>query len=125
MRSLAAMSIDPAFLLRAIEVYEVDRIDLAEAYLVAHAESSGVGEIASFDSPSTESPPFGATNHHRHDNCTRMPHTVATNGSERNFWCPSSPLTSPTVPCCLWSALESSTLRDLVFCALVERVTEV
>ena len=36
-------------LLRAIEVYEIDRIDFAEAYLVACAETTGVGKIASFD----------------------------------------------------------------------------
>jgi predicted nucleic acid-binding protein len=35
--------------LRAIEVYETDRIDFAEAYLVACAESTGVRRIASFD----------------------------------------------------------------------------
>jgi predicted nucleic acid-binding protein len=53
MRSLIAMetviTIDPALLLRAGEVFEVDRIDFAEAYLVAQAESTGVGAIASFD----------------------------------------------------------------------------
>jgi hypothetical protein len=32
---------DPALLLRAIEVYELDRLDFAEAYLVACAERSG------------------------------------------------------------------------------------
>jgi predicted nucleic acid-binding protein len=41
--------VDPALLLRAIEVYETDRIDFAEAYLVACAESTGVAKIASFD----------------------------------------------------------------------------
>ena len=41
--------VDPALLLRAIEVYETDRIDFAEAYLVACAESTGVGRVASFD----------------------------------------------------------------------------
>lgn len=53
MRSLVAMrsmvTVDPALLLRAIEVYEVDRLDFAEAYLVACAESTGVGVVASFD----------------------------------------------------------------------------
>ena len=53
MRSLIAMrsmiTVDGAVLLRAIEVYEVDRLDFAEAYLVACAESTGVGSIASFD----------------------------------------------------------------------------
>ncbi|MGH9064995.1 MAG: hypothetical protein ACRDZQ_13020 [Acidimicrobiales bacterium] len=36
-------------LLRAIEVYELDRLDFAEAYLVAGAERSGVGVARSFD----------------------------------------------------------------------------
>jgi len=53
MRSLLALRsvicVDPALLLRSIEVYEVDRIDFAEAYLVASAESTGVGVVASFD----------------------------------------------------------------------------
>ena len=53
MRSLIAMrsmvTVDPALLSRAIEVYEVDRLDFAEAYLVACAESTGIGRIASFD----------------------------------------------------------------------------
>jgi predicted nucleic-acid-binding protein len=52
-RSLVALdslvSVDPALLLRAMEVYEVDRLDFAESYLVAGAESTGVGRIASFD----------------------------------------------------------------------------
>ncbi|GAC1596806.1 MAG: type II toxin-antitoxin system VapC family toxin [Acidimicrobiales bacterium] len=41
--------VDPALLLRAVEVYEVDRIDFAEAYLVACAESTNIGAIVSFD----------------------------------------------------------------------------
>lgn len=41
--------VDPSLLLRAVEVYEVDRIDFAEAYLVACAETTGVGVIASSD----------------------------------------------------------------------------
>lgn len=36
-------------LLRALEVYELDRLDFAEAYLVAQAESTGIEEIVSFD----------------------------------------------------------------------------
>lgn len=52
-RSLVAFEsvvcVDPALLLRAIEVYEMDRVDFAEAYLVASAESTCVGRIASFD----------------------------------------------------------------------------
>jgi predicted nucleic acid-binding protein len=43
------VTVDPALVLRAVEVYETARIDFAEAYLVACAESTGVGEIASFD----------------------------------------------------------------------------
>jgi len=43
------VAVDAALLLRALEVYEVDRLDFAEAYLVAHAETSGVGAIVSFD----------------------------------------------------------------------------
>jgi predicted nucleic acid-binding protein len=53
LRSLIAFDsivcVDPALLLRAVEVYETDQIDFAEAYLVACAESTGVGRITSFD----------------------------------------------------------------------------
>ena len=53
MRSLISfpsiVTVDSALLLRAIEIYELDRIDFAEAYLVACAESSGVNRVASFD----------------------------------------------------------------------------
>jgi predicted nucleic acid-binding protein len=45
----AIETVDPALLLRALEVYELERLDFAEAYLVAQAERSGVGEILSFD----------------------------------------------------------------------------
>lgn len=45
----AVVVVDALLLLRALEVYEVDRIDFAEAYLVASAEASGVKAIASFD----------------------------------------------------------------------------
>lgn len=41
--------VDPELLLRALEIYELDRLDFAEAYLVASAERSGVGAVASFD----------------------------------------------------------------------------
>ncbi len=41
--------VDEDLLLRAVEVYEIDRLDFAEAYLVASAERSGVGAVASFD----------------------------------------------------------------------------
>lgn len=43
------VTVDPALLLRTLRVHELDRIDFAEAYLVACAESSGVNRIASFD----------------------------------------------------------------------------
>jgi predicted nucleic-acid-binding protein len=45
----AIVVVDEPLLLRALEVYEVDRLDFAEAYLVASAETSGVEAIASFD----------------------------------------------------------------------------
>lgn len=52
-RSLLAFDavrvVDQALLLRAVEVYEVERLHFAEAYLVACAEASGVGAVASFD----------------------------------------------------------------------------
>jgi predicted nucleic-acid-binding protein len=41
--------IDASLLLRALEVYEIDRLDFAEAYLVASAEATGMGAILSFD----------------------------------------------------------------------------
>ncbi len=45
----STVCVDRAVLLRAVEVYEVDRLDFAEAYLVACAESTGVRRVASFD----------------------------------------------------------------------------
>lgn len=42
-------TLDAPALLRALEVYEVDRLDFAEAYLIAQAEATGVGTILSFD----------------------------------------------------------------------------
>ena len=45
----AIVVVDGPLLLRALEVYEVERLDFAEAYLVASAEASGVETIASFD----------------------------------------------------------------------------
>jgi predicted nucleic acid-binding protein len=45
----AVVVIDEPLLLRSLEVYEIERLDFAEAYLVASAEASGVGAIASFD----------------------------------------------------------------------------
>lgn len=41
--------LDGELLQRAVEVYEVHRLDFADAYLVASAERTGVGVIASFD----------------------------------------------------------------------------
>jgi predicted nucleic-acid-binding protein len=53
MRSALALAsieaVDPGLLLRALEVYETDRVDFAEAYLVAQVEASSVGEVVSFD----------------------------------------------------------------------------
>ncbi len=42
-------TLDPVTLLRAFEVYEMQRLDFAEAYLVAQAEVTGVGVVLSFD----------------------------------------------------------------------------
>lgn len=42
-------SANPDRLRRALDVYEYDRLDFAEAYLVAYAEESGLRTIASFD----------------------------------------------------------------------------
>jgi predicted nucleic acid-binding protein len=41
--------VDAELLQRAVEVYDVHRLDFAEAYLVACAERSGVAVVASFD----------------------------------------------------------------------------
>jgi predicted nucleic-acid-binding protein len=41
--------VDRASLLRTLEVYEVDRLDFAAAYLVAQAEATGAGTILTFD----------------------------------------------------------------------------
>lgn len=52
-RSLLAfrsvVCVDAALLLRAAEVYEVGRLDFAEAYLVACAETTGIKRVVSFD----------------------------------------------------------------------------
>jgi predicted nucleic acid-binding protein len=45
----AIRTVDAGLLLRAVELYESARLDFAEAYLVASAERSGVGVVASFD----------------------------------------------------------------------------
>jgi predicted nucleic-acid-binding protein len=48
--AFAAITVlDQDLLLRAIEIYEIDRIDFAEAYLVASAERSGFNTVVSFD----------------------------------------------------------------------------
>jgi predicted nucleic-acid-binding protein len=53
MRTALAMptleAVDTATLLRALEIYELDRLDFAEAYLAAQAEATGIGEVLSFD----------------------------------------------------------------------------
>ena len=53
MRALIVMEsvsvIDAPLLFRAVEIYEYDRLDFAEAYLIASAESTGVMQVASFD----------------------------------------------------------------------------
>lgn len=53
MRAALALSsietLDADLLLRALAVYELDRLDFAEAYLVALAEASGVGAVVTFD----------------------------------------------------------------------------
>ena len=52
-RSLLALGsvvcVDAPLLRRAVEIYETNRLDFTEAYLVASAESTGVTRIASFD----------------------------------------------------------------------------
>jgi predicted nucleic acid-binding protein len=47
--TLPTVSADVELLFRALEIYELDRLDFAEAYLVAAAELTGVRSIASFD----------------------------------------------------------------------------
>jgi predicted nucleic-acid-binding protein len=53
MRAAVALSsvdvIDAPLLLRALELYERERLDFAEAYLVANAEATGVRRVVSFD----------------------------------------------------------------------------
>jgi len=45
----AIQVVDSDLLLRALELYEQKRLDFADTYLVAAAELSGVGAVASFD----------------------------------------------------------------------------
>jgi len=40
---------DVGVLLRTLALYQVEQLDFADAYLVAVAESTGVGAVASFD----------------------------------------------------------------------------
>jgi predicted nucleic acid-binding protein len=51
--------VDEALLLRALEVYEVHRLDFADAYLVAQAETSGVNAVVSFDKTIERVPTIG------------------------------------------------------------------
>lgn len=45
----AVRVLDAELLHRTIEVYEINRLDFADAYLVACAERTGIGIIVSFD----------------------------------------------------------------------------
>ena len=45
----AVRTADPELLQRTVEIYDVNGLDFAEAYLIASAERSGVGVVASFD----------------------------------------------------------------------------
>jgi predicted nucleic-acid-binding protein len=47
--AVPTISADTELLLRAFEIFELDRLDFAEAYLVAAAELTGVESVASFD----------------------------------------------------------------------------
>ncbi len=42
-------TVGTSVLMRALEVYELDRLDFAEAYLVSQAEATGISEVVSFD----------------------------------------------------------------------------
>lgn len=52
-RSLLAMdsivTADHDVLLRSLDLYELEKLDYAESYLVALAETSGIEKVASFD----------------------------------------------------------------------------
>lgn len=41
--------VDTRLLLRSLELYEIERLDFAEAYLIASAEATGVAAVMSFD----------------------------------------------------------------------------
>lgn len=47
--ALPSIASDHELLLRAIELYEAERLDFADAHLCAAAELSGIGTVASFD----------------------------------------------------------------------------
>ncbi len=40
---------DTELLQRAVEIYDIHRLDFADAYLVANAERTGIGMVVSFD----------------------------------------------------------------------------
>jgi predicted nucleic acid-binding protein len=62
-RSLVAFDtivcVDPALLLRTVEVFETAGVDFATAYQVACAETAGVGRIVSFDATIDRVPTVG------------------------------------------------------------------
>lgn len=45
----AVRASDPELLQRAVEIYDINGLDFAESYLIACAERSGIGVVASFD----------------------------------------------------------------------------
>ena len=45
----AIRATDPELFQRTVEIYDVNGLDFAEAYLIASAERSGIGVVASFD----------------------------------------------------------------------------
>jgi len=65
-RSLVAfgsiVTVDPALLLRAVEVYEIERIDFAEAYLVAVRKARVSTQWRLSTDPSTVSGPSSEWN---------------------------------------------------------------
>jgi predicted nucleic acid-binding protein len=42
-------TVDRRLLMRSLQLYELEHLDFADAYLVASAEATGVGAILSFD----------------------------------------------------------------------------
>ncbi len=45
----AILTLDASTLLRAVELYEVHRLDFAESYLAAQAEATGISAVVSWD----------------------------------------------------------------------------